>query len=232
MNDTANSGVEKKTSDLKTRLISAAVMALIAGFALWVGSWLFTLFVILIALALMFEWYGLVENFSYSKNITYAWIAVGVLYIGFASFTLIYFRLKDASFIPTLMLLLVVIATDAGAYFAGRKFGGKKLAPSISPGKTWAGLLGGMIAAGLLWSIYSELNNSAIWYAALGSGMAMAILAQMGDLFESWMKRKAGKKDSSTIIPGHGGLFDRADGILAVFFVLGIFHIPLYLANF
>lgn len=232
MNDTANSGVEKKTSDLKTRLISAAVMALIAGFALWVGSWLFTLFVILIALALMFEWYGLVENFGYSKNITYIWLALGVLYIGFASFTLIYFRLKDASFIPTLMLLLVVIATDAGAYFAGRKFGGKKLAPSISPGKTWAGLLGGMIAAGLLWSIYSELNNSAIWYAALGSGMAMAILAQMGDLFESWMKRKAGKKDSSNIIPGHGGLFDRADGILAVFFVLGIFHIPLYLANF
>lgn len=232
MNDTANSGSKKKTSDLKTRLISAAVMALIAGFALWVGSWLFTIFVILIALALMFEWYGLVENFGYSKNITYIWLGLGVLYIGFASFTLIYFRLKDASFIPTLMLLLVVIATDAGAYFAGRKIGGKKLAPSISPGKTWAGLLGGMIAAGLLWSIYSELNNSAIWYAALGSGMAMAILAQMGDLFESWMKRKAGKKDSSTIIPGHGGLFDRADGILAVFFVLGIFHIPLYLANF
>lgn len=232
MNDTSNSGVEKKTSDLKIRLLSAAVMALIAGFALWVGSWLFTIFVILIALALMFEWYGLVENFGHSKNITYAWLALGALYIGYAAFTLIYFRLKDTSFIPTLMLLLVVIATDAGAYFAGRKFGGKKLAPSISPGKTWAGLFGGMIAAGLLWSIYSELNNSAVWYAALGSGMAMAILAQMGDLFESWMKRKAGKKDSSTIIPGHGGLFDRADGILAVFFVLGIFHIPLYLANF
>ena len=232
MNDIPKSEPEKKASDLKIRLISAVAMALIAGFALWVGSWLFAIFVVTIALAIIFEWYNLAENFGYSKNITYVWLALGVIYIGFAAFTLIYFRLKDTTYIPTLMLLLVVIATDAGAYFAGRRFGKRKLAPSISPGKTWEGLLGGVIAAAILWCFYNVANNSAIWYEALLSGMAMAILAQLGDLFESWMKRKAGKKDSSNILPGHGGLFDRADGILAVFFVLGIFHIPLFLDGF
>ncbi len=232
MNDTSSSSTEKKSSDLKIRLISAAIMALVAGFALWVGSWLFAIFVILIAAAIIFEWYGLVENFGYSKNVTYFWLALGILYIGYAAFTLVFFRLKDVSYIPTLMLLLVVIATDAGAYFAGRRFGKRKLAPKISPGKTWEGLLGGMIAAGILWCYYNVMINNAEWYEALLSGMAMAILAQMGDLFESWMKRKAGKKDSSNILPGHGGLFDRADGILAVFFVLGIFHIPLFWTNF
>ncbi len=232
MNDTSSSSTEKKSSDLKIRLISAAIMALVAGFALWVGSWLFTIFVILIAAAIIFEWYGLIENFGYSKNVTYFWLALGILYIGYAAFTLVFFRLKDVSYIPTLMLLLVVIATDAGAYFAGRRFGKRKLAPKISPGKTWEGLLGGMIAAGILWCYYNVMINNAEWYEALLSGMAMAILAQMGDLFESWMKRKAGKKDSSNVLPGHGGLFDRADGILAVFFVLGIFHIPLFWTNF
>ncbi len=232
MSDTSKSEPEKKGSDLKIRLISAAAMALVAGFALWAGSWLFAIFVVIIALAIIFEWYALAENFGYSKNITYVWLVLGVIYIGFAAFTLIYFRLKDVTYIPTLMLLLVVIATDAGAYFAGRRFGKRKLAPSISPGKTWEGLLGGVIAAAILWCFYNVMNNSAIWYEALLSGIAMAVLAQLGDLYESWMKRKAGKKDSSNILPGHGGLFDRADGILAVFFVMGLIHIPMFLDGF
>lgn len=231
MSKTPKSEAAKKPSDLKIRLLSALVMAAIAGFALWVGGAVFGIFVSLIALAILWEWKRLVDAFDQNSMVTNIWIALGIIYIGYAAFTLIYFRLKDASYVPTLMLLLVVIATDVGAYFTGRSIGGKKLAPSISPGKTWAGLFGGMIAAGLLWSSYTALNNSGIWYQALISGMVMAVLAQMGDLFESWMKRKANMKDSSNIIPGHGGIFDRADGILAVFFVLGIFHIPFFWAN-
>lgn len=231
MSDAPKNEAVKKPSDLKIRLLSALVMAVIAGFALWVGGLIFAIFVFLIALAIFWEWKRLVNAFGKNSITTNIWIAAGLIYISFAAFTLIYFRMKDISFIPTLMLLLVVIATDVGAYFTGRSIGGKKLAPSISPGKTWAGLFGGMIAAGLLWSSYTVLNNSGIWYQALLSGMAMAVLAQMGDLFESWMKRQANMKDSSNIIPGHGGVFDRADGILAVFFVLGIFHIPFFWAN-
>jgi len=218
-------------SNLKVRIVSAILMAFIAGFALWLGGAVFAIFVALIAAGLFWEWKRISEAFNQNKFILSIWLICGFVYIGFASFMVIYFRLKDISYIPTLMLLLVVIATDVGAYFSGRAIGGKKLAPSISPGKTWAGLGGGMIAAGLVWVIYSNLNNSALWYVAFLSGIAMAILAQLGDLFASWMKRKANMKDSSNIIPGHGGLFDRADGILAVFFVLGLLHIPLLWNN-
>jgi len=221
----------KKKSDLKTRFFSAVIMALIAGFSLWVGEAVFAIFVLLITLGIMFEWHRIVSAFKMSAIVTNLWFVLGFIYIGYASFMLIYFRLKDSSYIPTLALLLVVIATDIGAYFSGRSIGGKKLAPTISPGKTWAGLGGGMIAAGSVWGLYSHFNNSQIWYIAFVSGMLMALLAQLGDLFQSWMKRRAGMKDSSNIIPGHGGLFDRADGILAVFFVLGLLHIPLLWSN-
>jgi phosphatidate cytidylyltransferase len=109
---------------------------------------------------------------------------------------------------------IVTWATDIFAYFAGRAIGGPKLAPKISPNKTWAGLIGGMVGA-------SFWGWAAAWYFELGSpflwmGATMGLLAQMGDLYESWEKRRAGIKDSGSIIPGHGGVLDRLDGLLAV----------------
>jgi phosphatidate cytidylyltransferase len=121
--------------------------------------------------------------------------------------------------------LLPVIAVDVGAYFAGRAIGGPKIAPKISPSKTWAGLGGGALAAGLLGVAVQVINNGSaaslagIALAMLG-GLLTAVVAQSGDFFESWMKRRAGLKDSGNLIPGHGGLFDRLDGFLAVFFML------------
>jgi phosphatidate cytidylyltransferase len=108
----------------------------------------------------------------------------------------------------------VTWSTDIFAYFAGRAIGGPKLAPRISPNKTWAGLLGGMIGASFFgWAV--------AWYFALGTpflwlGATMGLVAQLGDLYESWEKRRAGIKDSGSIIPGHGGVLDRLDGLLAV----------------
>lgn len=105
-------------------------------------------------------------------------------------------------------------ATDIFAYFAGRAIGGPKLAPRISPNKTWAGLVGGMIGAGLAgWGV--------AWLFDLGFpfpwlGAPMAVVAQAGDLYESWVKRRCGVKDSGTLLPGHGGVLDRLDGLLAV----------------
>ena len=127
-------------------------------------------------------------------------------------------------------VMFVTWATDIGAYFAGRLIGGPKLAPRISPAKTWAGLIGGMIAAGLAgyltasWfgidaAVDASTGESAsLFQAFLYLGVPMAVVAQVGDLYESWVKRRVGVKDSGTILPGHGGVLDRCDGLLAVSF--------------
>ena len=124
-------------------------------------------------------------------------------------------------------MIAVVVATDTGAYFSGRTIGGPKIAPRISPSKTWAGLGGGMVAAGLvsLGFFYSNVGDrafSAMGAGAFAVGAGLAVLAQAGDFLESWLKRKAGMKDSSNLIPGHGGVFDRADGMLPVAIVAGL----------
>lgn len=115
-------------------------------------------------------------------------------------------------------VVLAVWATDIGAYAAGRSIGGPKLAPRLSPKKTWAGLIGGMAAAALTGvgvALAAEgLAEGPILAAGLLAAL-LAVVAQAGDLFESWSKRRAGVKDSGRIIPGHGGLLDRIDGLLA-----------------
>jgi phosphatidate cytidylyltransferase len=116
---------------------------------------------------------------------------------------------------PLLWVLFLVWATDSGAYFAGRAIGGPKLAPRISPKKTWAGLAGGMLAAALVgWAMQNGVMPGA-WRLAAASA-ALAVVAQAGDLAESGLKRYFGVKDSSQLIPGHGGVLDRLDGLLAV----------------
>lgn len=111
-------------------------------------------------------------------------------------------------------VVLAVWATDIGAYAAGRTIGGPKLAPRLSPKKTWAGLVGGMTAAALVGVGVALAADGPVVGAALLAAL-LAVVAQAGDLFESWSKRRAGVKDSGRIIPGHGGLLDRIDGLLA-----------------
>lgn len=110
-------------------------------------------------------------------------------------------------------VVLAVWATDIGAYAAGRKIGGPKLAPRISPKKTWAGLIGGMSAAAAVAALIAATLAAPVGTAAL-AGAGLAVVAQAGDLYESWIKRRVGVKDSSRLIPGHGGLLDRIDGLL------------------
>jgi phosphatidate cytidylyltransferase len=123
-----------------------------------------------------------------------------------------------------LWALIVTWATDIGAYFAGRAFGRTKLAPTISPNKTVAGLIGGMAAATLfggVWVIGIGLEQKLLLVLA----PLFAVLAQAGDLFESWMKRRAGVKDSGNWLPGHGGLLDRLDGLVPVAVATALLHI-------
>ena len=140
--------------------------------------------------------------------------AAGLAYIGLAAIGLLYLREQPNGPALALWTLIVVILTDTGAYFAGRAIGGPKLAPAISPSKTWAGVVGGMIAAligGALVGHLAELPPAMLWL-----GAPLAAVAQAGDLFESALKRRAGVKDSGALLPGHGGVLDRIDGAMPV----------------
>lgn len=144
------------------------------------------------------------------------WAAMGVLYAGLPSVALVWLRGDaDAGRHTVFWLLLLVWATDIGAYACGRLIGGPLLLPAVSPKKTWAGLLGGVISAGAVGLAAGlVLSLPYPWMVMAVSGM-LAVVAQAGDLLESWVKRRWGVKDSSNIIPGHGGVLDRVDGLLA-----------------
>jgi phosphatidate cytidylyltransferase len=148
-------------------------------------------------------------------------LAGGIAYAGFPALSLLAIRgIPDNGFGLTLWTMVIVWATDIGAYFTGRRLGGLKLAPTISPSKTWSGLLGGMIAAGLLGGALGIVFD--LGWATRWLGIPLAVVAQMGDLFESALKRRAGVKDSGRILPGHGGVLDRLDGLVPVATVVAL----------
>jgi len=148
------------------------------------------------------------------------WLAFGVLYVGLACLALIHLRGDAfAGRVNVLFLFLTVWASDIGAYAAGRAFGGPKIAPAVSPNKTWAGAAGGLFSAVAVGGAAAYVMASAGMPAPTGRVLlvagAVGVLAQAGDLFESWIKRRFQVKDTSSLIPGHGGLLDRLDGVLA-----------------
>jgi phosphatidate cytidylyltransferase len=206
-----------KKSDLPARAASAVVMVAVAGTALWLGGGVWAIFVGLVAAGVLVEWSRLVMKFAGGPLAIGLWHLAGVAYVGVACFTLLFLRSPFFGPLPVVVLLGTVVAVDVWAYFFGRKFGGAKIAPSISPSKTWSGLIGAMLGAALV--LFFARGHDWRWAMA---GPIVAVVAQAGDFFESWMKRRAGVKDSGQLIPGHGGLFDRVDGLLAVLFALGI----------
>jgi phosphatidate cytidylyltransferase len=215
-----------KRSDLGARAASAVVMLAVAGTALWLGDGFWLAFVALVAVGVFWEWRSLVVRFVRSPVARGLWNAAGLIYFGVAAWTLVFLRHNEWSTDILLVSVAAVIATDVGAYFAGRAIGGPKIAPKISPSKTWAGLGGGILGAALSLFVFalamgSRADASLVPECLLG-GALYAVVAQAGDFFESWMKRRAGVKDSGRLLPGHGGLFDRVDGLLAVMFLAGI----------
>jgi phosphatidate cytidylyltransferase len=140
--------------------------------------------------------------------------ALSLAYAGASGLSLAFLRGADTNgLIAILFLFAVVWATDILAYFVGRAVGGPKLAPAISPGKTWSGAIGGGLAVALA----AGLGNLPILALV---ALLLSVVSQIGDLFESGVKRRHGAKDSGTVIPGHGGVMDRVDGLVAAAFAL------------
>jgi phosphatidate cytidylyltransferase len=204
-------------SELLLRTLTGVVLVVLAIIAVALGGETFAVFVTAIAIAIFYEWIRMVRGWGIGWNLA------GAAYAFAPAMALLWLREHGMDGHDGIALVLwtfiVTWATDIGAYFVGRRFGRAKLAPSISPNKTVAGLYGGVAAAtlfGALWVVGIGLEQKVLLILA----PIFAVLAQAGDLFESWMKRKAGVKDSGTWLPGHGGLLDRLDGLIPVAVVI------------
>ncbi len=149
--------------------------------------------------------------------------ALGVFYAGLPAVALIWLR-SDASFglLAVIFLVVVVVTADSAGFVAGRLFGRAKLWPSVSPNKTWAGLIGALVASAIVGSLFWFALPDASAARLAATGAVLALVAQAGDLAESALKRRFGAKDSGTIIPGHGGIMDRVDGLVAAAAAVGI----------
>ena len=198
----------------ETRVVTSGAVALaISGLCLALGR----IDASLLALAL-----GLVAVALLSPE-RRSWIATGFFYAAAAQIASVLVRLDQTNgFVALILMLLVVWVTDIGGYFAGRGIGGPKLWPRVSPKKTWAGAVGGFVASLVIAAGFVAFGLGKTGPLLL-LGAVLSIASQLGDLFESAVKRRFGVKDSSHIIPGHGGLMDRLDGFVAAVVLAAIF---------
>jgi len=207
------SAMSRKASSSRNELVAAALLAvvllaMILGYAAASVLILLGLSVLAVLLGSQLSGQGL-------------WTPAGLAYAGLSGLALAWLRDSDhTGLVAILFLFAVVWATDIFAYFVGRSLGGPKLAPSISPGKTQSGALGGAIGgvlAGMALAIWAGLGNLPLLALV---AFFLSVVSQVGDLFESWVKRRNGVKDSGNLIPGHGGVMDRVDGLVVAAFAL------------
>lgn len=207
-------------SELALRTLAGAGMILVALAAAWMGGTVFALFVAAAATIMYYEWSRLVRGWGIQ------WQLAGFVYALLPALALLWIRERagqpvvDKGLAVLLWAFIVTWAADIGAYFTGRSFGGPKLAPAISPNKTVSGLVGGVIAATIAGGLWASANSMDWAWFLLAPLFALA--AAGGDLFESWLKRRAGVKDAGALIPGHGGVLDRLDGLVPVSVLTGL----------
>lgn len=201
---------------LLTRTLSAAVLAPLLFAAIWFGFPWIDLVAALAAPIMVLEWIRLTRGSPIARVMAIAYALAAVV-------ALLWLRHQPGTGRETVIWIVAcVIAADTGAYFLGTLAGGAKLAPSISPSKTWSGLIGGMCWAAVvsaLLGLVFQLGET-VSLALIGAGLA--VVEQLGDLLESAAKRRAGVKDSGRLIPGHGGLLDRVDGLIAILVVVAL----------
>lgn len=239
-----------RTSDLPKRAASGFVMIAITLAAFWAGGWVTNAFFLLVLCAATFEMLRLILRATRRPVPRTISITASLGYLIFAFAALV---VLPAEII--VLMIAAVIGVDTFAYFFGRTIGGPKIAPLISPAKTWAGLFGGIVGASTAlfvtlaafelarhyntldfgtsehWATYRHFDFAANWplivLQCVMAGTVIAVLAQAGDFLESYIKRKAKMKDSSNLIPGHGGILDRIDGMIPVMISAGLFWVLL-----
>jgi phosphatidate cytidylyltransferase len=209
-------------SELALRVVSSLVLALFALVATYLGGWVFAAVWLVAAGAILIEWIGMSGRAP-------LWILTGVACAAVIAVVPPLVREHpQLGIVGILWMFAVVWGTDIAAYFAGRRFGGPKLAPSVSPKKTWSGFAGGLVAGTLAGTLLAVVARRFGWTAPVGLPVILmfsaiaSVLAQLGDLGESALKRRFGAKDSGRLIPGHGGVMDRLDGFWAVAALMGV----------
>lgn len=206
--------LDKITTKLMLRIYSAVIGVPIVVFSLLKGAPFFPLLWFVVYLGLLWEW----KRLSLVKRAPIL-IGMGYLYINITMGYFLYLGQNHPYIF--LWVLSLIWATDTGAYVFGKLIGGVKLAPKISPYKTWAGFIGGLVSTvgvAVYMQIYFLKNMNV--FVIISFSLLLSLIAQLGDLLESWVKRYFGIKDTSSLIPGHGGFLDRLDSLLAVGFLL------------
>ncbi|HLD76589.1 MAG TPA: phosphatidate cytidylyltransferase [Rickettsiales bacterium] len=201
--------IDVQDKNLKQRIISSLIMIPIAIYAIYVSKNLFLFLAIAIAILMSYEWLEIIKNSREEKK----WKVAGFFYIAIPIYAVI--RLRFISSDIVFWMFAIIWTTDICAYFIGKIYGGKKLAPSISPGKTWAGFYGAIIGSAIIGFLSSFMFLGTVLFFVIIS-VLLSVVEQLSDLLESKFKRSFGVKDSGNIIPGHGGVLDRLDGMMLV----------------
>ena len=191
--------------NLLLRIFSSIWMILITAYPVYVNGLIFYVLLCVIGILMYIEWYNLTK----ANRI---WVTLGIGYVFMPISSVYYIRNAPNGLQVLIWFALTIWISDTAAYFVGRIIGGKKLAPKISSNKTWAGMIGALGGAFIFSIIYKQYHSGSIWLIPLT--ILTALLGQLSDLFESRVKRKFGVKDSSNIIPGHGGILDRTDSFV------------------
>jgi len=205
--------------NLIVRTLSAICLIPLVTYAILSNTELFYAALGFVVVIMVVECYGMIKNLS-SKWI---WSIVALIYVSLFAFSFCWIRNQEGGRLLLLWITVTAWTSDTGAFIFGKMIGGPKFAPKVSPAKTWAGLIGAVIFACATGAIfYRHLNISNV-YNFIGIASTFGIIGQLGDLLESWIKRKAHIKDSGKIIPGHGGILDRVDSLVLCSVVLMIF---------
>lgn len=197
--------------ELTLRVLSAIVLAVAAIASAWIGGTVFALVWAALSLLCLYEWLTIVRG----KPHFAIWGLGGVVYVAALYYSVLTLRQDPLFGLQAILFLFAVVwGADVGAYFAGRAIGGPKLAPRISPKKTWAGFFGGLVVAAGAGALLLKMMGLSPKPGHFVLALVIAVGSVLGDLFESGFKRHFGVKDSGTLIPGHGGFLDRLDGFV------------------